>query len=283
MMPQEDLSLDAPTDWEEYVGLNYRWSDITMKEVVYTDFSSETVRAIESVLQVSECFYGVMKKVRKTAPDTIEIVWYDDMGEEEGNSYVSSSIIRNVEERLQSLFGEHWRVSRKPDKRRSGGHKQRAIIKRADHQRFRYNSESDCEYQMILHGRPDGLPEGARRYGDLNHIGRTADVPYRTNFYLVESSTGTMHIAESFESDCAAVDVSCLCAHSIDAQTIVDGDDVHWYPQYLADLDDLGWFEGYDTYLNPQRVLGAQLCGRCGNNHTNAGRDYDRAMRRVQE
>lgn len=268
--------LRAPSDWGQLEGLDWKWDNIRMQEIVWSELPEGAAEAIEDFIRVDKCSGGEIERVRRLDPQTIEVVWYDDEGQNEEDpspTLIADRYVRNVRTVIQELFGEHWRVKRKQDDRRyNGEHPQRVIIRRAEAQRFRYIDESDEEYLLNLHGRPDGAPEDADYYRDLDRYPvpphnirkkRALDV------YCYETGTGTIHLLRRFRDDVIARDQTCECGLEVQAEEIVDGERVEHYAEYLrrgaAEYDGDVPFHSFD--LDPKSVIGdfgsGDLCGRC--------------------
>jgi len=267
--------LREPNEWDKLEGLDWKWTNIEMKEVVWTDLPAGAEEAIEDFIRVDKCSGEDIARVNRLDPQTIEVVWYDDEGDSNDDpspTTVSDRYIRNVRTVVQEMFGEHWRVQRKGDQRRwDDSHPQRAIIRRADHQRFKYSEESDDRYLLYLHGRPNSVPEDVDYVGALDQYRGDPElsVDDPRDVYTYETGTGTIHLLPCIRDRVVAVDQTCECGLTVQAEEIVDGDSIMHYADYLREEADL--FErGFEGDPDPKSVLGDDLCGRCWNSHARA-------------
>jgi hypothetical protein len=275
MSPEPSASEDlrAPDDWTNLEDLDWKWTDIIMQEVVWSDLPAGADEAIEDFIRVDKCSGDGIARVHRLNPQTIEVVWYDDEEKDAGPTEVSGRYIRNVRHVIQEMFGEQWRVSRKEDQRRwNDEHPQRAIIRRADHQRFKYREESDDHYLLNLHGRPDNTPEGVDHVGQLDHYREYpvlfADDGDPRDVYVYETGTETVHLLPLVRDRVVAVDQQCECGLTVEPEEIVDGERIQHYADYLDDaltapFDPEDEVVTYDGHPDPGQIIGDDLCGRC--------------------
>lgn len=290
-------SLQAPKNWDRYEDSRQKWFNIRLKEVVYSDLPQGAEDAIEDFVTVARCKGRDIERVGRTDAQTVEIVWYDDAGTEQSPddfasrdiyekerepTYVPEVIIQETAEVLQGLFGEQWRVTRKPDERRSGGtSQQRALVRRVDHQRFAYQDETVGEYKLNLHGRPENAPEGAEKFGDLDDY---PEPPRGWNgdpedLYCYTTGTGTVHLITSIRDEWIAEDLSCECGLGVQARDIVDATDIEHYAEVLMQKKEDGELSGYNGDHGPESCLGEDLCGRCWKSYAEKDRYYDGRVR----
>lgn len=279
-MPEGSASDDlrAPDEWDKLEGLDWKWRNIRMKELVYSELPQGTAAAIEDFIRVDKCAGQDIVRVHRLDPQTIEVVWHDDEGldaDDPSPTSVSEYYIRNVRTVIQAVFGEHWRVRRKPDERRhSGEHPQRAIIRRADHQRFKYDDESDDRYLLNLHGRPDNVPEDVDYVRQLDQYRDDPELPVGDprDVYLYETESGTIHLLPSIRDRTVAVDQHSECGLTVPAEEIVDGERVEHYSDYLS--REREWDD-----LDPETQIGDDLCGRCWRSYAEPRRGFDGKVR----
>ena len=283
--------LRAPTEWDQMEGLDWKWSNIRMGELVWSDLPEGAEEAIEEFIRVKRCNGRAIERVHRLDPQTIEIVWYDDIETNESGetdfSEVPDRYIRNVRKVVQSMFGEHWRVERKPDKRRwNNANPQRAIVRRADHQHFRYTDESVDEATLIREGRPDGVPDWADHYGSLDQYKGDPDlrVGDSRDVYLYESGTGTIHLLKGLKDSLVVEDLECECGLRVQTEEIIDGGSIQHYAEYLREDADL-WdrkdvMNGEeDGDPDPKSVLGDDLCTRCWKSYATPEKTLDGRVR----
>lgn len=283
-------AIREPNEWDCYENSNWKWENIQMKEVVYSDLPSGAEEAIADFIRVDDCLGYHIERVHRLNPQTIEIVWYDDEGESNHDkSYYENSVshtledwredksptkvsdryIKNVRIVIQSMFGDQWRVTRKEDGRQWNDESpQRAIVRRADHQRFTYSDESEGEYLLNLHGKPDNAPEWAQKYQDLPAYPiPPKSVQHRAeDVYCYETSTGTIHlIGENVRNKWVAEDLSCECGLTVQASVAVDTDRIEHYAGFLQrQRDRIDLPDGFESVsLDPQTRIGEDLCDRC--------------------
>lgn len=260
--------LRAPDEWDKMEGLDWKWTNIRMKELVWSDLPPGAEEAIEDFIRVDKCSGRDIERVHRLDPQTIEIVWYDDEGEDEEDpspTEVSDRYVRNVRTVVQEMFGEHWRVRRKDDDRRwNSTNPQRVIVRRADHQRFQYKDESDEKYLLRLHGKPDNVPEGVDFVGALDQYRSDPElsVDDKRDVYTYETGTGTVHLLPCIRDRVVAVDQSCECGLTVQAEEIVDGERIMHYADYLREEGDL-FEQGITGQPDPKKVIGDDLCTRC--------------------
>lgn len=264
----EESAKEITEPWDQFEDSTTYWGQIRMRDLVWSDLPTGAADAIERVIRVGSCKNRAMERVHRLDPQTIEVVWYDDVGEgdkDQEPSRIADRYIIQIRQRVQEMFGTHWRVRRKEDGRRDySAHPQRAIIRRADHQRFQYQDESDGEYMLALHGRPDGVPDHAEQYGDLDHIpDQPSGVTYHADVWVYETpSSGTIHLVKGFRSQFVSLDISCMCGSvSVDAQDVVDGE-LDWYPRLLAE----GSVDHLED-LDPVSQFDKRLCSNCAKSY----------------
>lgn len=289
--------LRAPNPWDRYEGSEWKWSTIQMQEVVYSDLPSGAEKAIEEFIAVDECGGAdFIEEVRRLDPQTIEITWFDDEGDaphskdwyRRHDSYtikdyhddaaptrVSSGIVETVRGIIQDLFGEHWRVNRKPDDRRgSGVHPQRVLVRRASHQRFKYIGEEESEYLRYLHGTPENAPEGVEKYGDLSVYPEPAERGTFADVYLYEADSGTVHLLGGYETRGRWVfrESACQCGLTVQPEIVIDADGIEHYGEFLRRQRDNGEIAGTARHddLDPLSRLGEDLCGSCWRSYSDA-------------
>lgn len=272
---REKPPLSEPDEWDTFENSDWKWRNIQMLDLVYSDLSADVAAAIETIVRVDECLGAHIERVYKVDSETIEIVWYDNVGGDGKPSHVYSHYVNAVRDRIQDLFGEHWRVRRKPDGRRDGeDHPQRVLVKRADHQRFMYVDESPSEYKANLYGRPANAPDHADRYGDLSHFpdipDEMAHLKDQRDIWTYDVGTGTKHLVRGVRGLIIGVPVETQCGRELDAETLVDGEGIRHYAEVLGDVS-AERFVDSDTEpvdlvfwdLDPGNVLGEALCDRC--------------------
>lgn len=282
----------VPAKWDEYEGKNYKWDNLVMQEVVYSDLPSGAAEAIAEFVRVDECNGSNIERVERLNPQTLEIIWYDDEGEanyskdwyRQQNGYtledwrndkaptkVNNYYIEAVRQVIQSMFGDHWRVRRKSDGRQWDGESpQRAIVQRADHQRFRYIDESHAEYRLMLHGRPENVPETVRRFGELDNYPEPPESVQKTSadVYVYESDTGTKHLIPRIRGRLVALDGECECGLKVQREDVADADGIKHYGEYLQ-REGVG-----DGDLGPHAMFGDDLCTRCWKSYSKARKDH---------
>lgn len=265
--------LRSPQSWDSYQGSSSQWENLRMREVVYSDLEPEAAEAIEDLIKVRDCAGRHIERVHRLNPQTIEIVWYDDVGDYDEDdddvdkepTRVTGTVLNRVHTMLQELFGEHWRVGRKEDNRRgSGRHPQRALIRRADHQRFQYRNESEAQYQLKLHGEPDNAPEGVLRYGGLDSYPEPLSDLVGKDFdcYVFESDTGTKHLVQNgrgnLRNRALSKPLPCACGLEVQPETVIEAERVNHYAEYVTEEVR----EECQT-LRPEHLFDDDLCGRC--------------------
>ena len=257
--------LRAPRDWEQYEHSKFKWSNIRMKEVVYTDLPPGAEEAIEDLIKVRACSGAWIEKVHRLDPQTVEIVWYNDSQEEGNATRVRDGTVRRVRETIQTILGEHWEVERKEVKDSQGyeyDHPQRVLVRRVSHQNFKYSTESDEEFKLALHGRPDGVPDDASVWGDLDEFPEPPETsPWSIDIYVHETGTGTKHLIgrrfDSFREKSVAEEISCECGLKVQPEDVIDT--VEHYGEFLQELSENGYWDD----LDPETAIGEDLCDRC--------------------
>lgn len=270
-------------DWGTYEDATYWWDRIEMREFVYTELPEGSVDAIEQLVRVSDAQAAQLVSVKKRDAETIELHWYDDAGEadrpkDEYGSYeryeraktatrVGGQVVDAVEDLVHGYYGEQWRVNRLPDQRHPRDvHPQKVIIRRVEAQRFKYRSESEDHYKMMLEGQPEFAPEGVTRFGELDEIADPhppvgKHSPLR-GLHVHISSTGTFHLIEDLHDEHISTDVRTVCGSRLDPQAIVDGH-VYHYGEVLGMADPAAYgAENKIATRGPKYVLPA-LCKRC--------------------
>lgn len=270
---------NAPGDWDETEETVFHWSNIKMRELVYSDLPESAVDAIRDFIMVDECKERQIERVERLDPQTLQIVWYDDEmdrpDDQEDPSRISHIYISRVREIIQNIFGEQWRVQRKRDERYwNNKNPQRVVVRRADHQRFKYTDESEGEYQMMLHGRPDGVPDGVERYRELDHI---PEVPVdgKRDVFVYETGTGTKHLLPAFGEDLVVHEQSCECGLTVQPEEIIEDDSIQHYAEVMQEIVDRVVEDGIDSRsfdLDPNSVLKDDLCSSCWSSHAYTSR-----------
>lgn len=272
--------LQMDPDWERFQNSSYKWRNIRMKEVVYSDLPPGAEDVIRDLVQTWECNGEKMEKVQRLDPQTIELVWYDDIDGDSDKepTEIDDTYLRNVQKVLAQFFGDHWRVSRKSDQRRwNNEHPQRAVVRRAEAQRFRYNDENNEEYLLMLHGRPEGLPDDVGRWSDYEPYEQPSEAQglYDSrDVYVYETSTGTRHLVhgQHLRNTHHTSDVKAECGRVVPSNVLVDVDVTH-----LAAYIDTG-DEEEDPH--PERLFGDDLCGACWKSYQRAVKGMDGSVRR---
>lgn len=254
------------------------------EELVYSDLPDGAVDAIDRFIRVYECNGQNIESIHRADAQTVEVVWYDDAGATYDRDYYSSeekyenaraptrvrdSILRRVREAIQMRFGEHWVVERKPDKRRNDGrHPQRALIRRASHRRFSYEDESQADYLLHLHGRPDGVPEDVTRWEDHDCYPDTLPIAKYSplNLYLYESGTGTVHLVDGeFLHDTVSVPQETHCSLTLEPEEMAQPETLTHYGGHLHGRYGGEWkpLPSHEGNGDPASVLGDTLCDQC--------------------
>lgn len=240
-----------------------------MKDVVYSDLPKGAEDVIFDIINNPNCRGEEIERVIRADAQTIEIVWYDDIGdvEDEPLSKVHTSVINAVRNTLQNIFGNHWRVSRKADERRwNDDHPQRAIVRRADRQRFTYESEPKHVYLINLHGRPDNAPSDAIWYGDLDVFPTPPTVISSEKYfdiYIYDSGSGTKHIlpgtepGRHFRESCIAEPVSARCGLTVQPEDAIE--EVEHFGSVINEMHP----RDLPTNPHPKDVFEEDLCQRC--------------------
>lgn len=256
-------------------------------EAAYAGLPDAALRAVESLVLSDRTEAEHVEKVRWHDDDAVEVVWYDDWGDDGGPTEVRDWVLDQLEEDLQSFFGELWRVDRKPDnRRRDSENVQRALVRRVSHLDFHYDDEEEVDAELMREGTPDGVPEDASDWGDLAHwVEEPHAVDRQTNLYVYETGTGTQHLVQpraravGFYYDYVTESASTFCGQPLDPQTLADADAFEHYPplahaHYDAETSKQTVY-GPDVRLDPEGVLGEDLCGSCWRSFADIEEDGD--------
>lgn len=255
----------------------------TVEGPVYAELDDHAVRAVEAVVRSDETEGHEVEKVRKDSATAIEVVWYDDYRDgDSGPTKVDNYVISHFRDALQDFFGEHWQVDRKPDdRRRSGENVQRVLVRRVTALDFKYTSESDEDAKLIRHGTPEGVPDDARQWGDLDRFQSTPySIDTEANIYTYESSTGTVHIfageeeyTEGLWSSSVTEGTTTECGQPISPTQLATSDAIAHYARVAAAHDAE---TGLGEPLDPYHVLDEDaLCGSCWRSYGRVKTDGD--------
>lgn len=274
--------LQMGDDWERYENSARRWETIQMREVVYSDLPPGAEDVIRDLVMTSQCHGRYMERVQRLNPQTIELVWYDDIdGDSDGKpTEIGDNVLQNVQYVLAQFFGEHWRVSRKDDNRRwDNVHPQRAVIRRVECQRFQYREESHEEYLEMLHGRPEGLPDDVGRWEDYAPYEQPPEAQGRydvRDVYIHETSTGTRHIVpgRDLRTTHHTADVKTECGRTVPTDVLVDVADL----THLAAHIETPTVDEEDQH--PEAVFGDDLCGACWKSYQRPRKSPDGTVKR---
>ena len=286
---QDRWSISEPEPWDQFVDSDWKWDNIQMKRLVADELPENAVEGIRRVVQVNEVDGQSIVDVKRHDKYSVEIVYYGDEFDEdrpdgEGPTKIPAWIIEEIQDLLCEFFGPLWRVGRKEDSRRySNESVQRLIVQRIIAQEFRYRDESHAEWLFALNGSPDGVPDDARRYKDLDAI---SDLPenvhwFDLDLFVHESSTGTKHlirgggVVDGLRRSWIVDDVSCLCGVSVDSETIIDGDVAHLAAHTRFEVDRVGGpdIDPYWTNPTPERIFGDDLCRSCWRSYCGVNED----------
>lgn len=263
-----EKDVTAPGEWESYVNSTRKWSQIRMKEVVWSDLDPGVVDAIRRIAEIDRCGGKALEKVQRLDPQTIELVYYNDTNEEDSSpSFLSRVTVDNLREEIKRLYGEHWRITRKewndPDSRWAE-HPQRLLVRRASHQRFKYQDEDEPEYLARLNGVPDGAPEDATYWKDVDAVQEPPEeVNWRQNIYIYESGAGTCHIVKrgnAVREKPIATTFSTACGTEVDPEAVVEGERFAHFGEHVQAHIDAGEIP---SARGPKELFGEDLCMAC--------------------
>lgn len=245
-------------------------------EAAYAALPDAALPAVESLVLSDRTEAEHVEKVRWHDDTAIEVVWHDDWGDDGGPTKVPDRTIERLEEDLQSFFGELWRVERKPDgRRRNSENVQRVLVRRVSHLDFHYEGEEEIEAAIMREGTPDGVPDDARDWGDLDHwVQPPSGVDRQTNLYVYETSTGTQHLVmpisayhNGFHYGYVTEGAATICGQPLAPQTLADPANFDHFPALAAEHYDAVTSQqtvyGPDVRLDPEGVLDDDLCGSC--------------------
>lgn len=254
-------------------------------EAQYAPVPDATVRAVRKLVNSDRTKGDHVEKVARHDETAVEVVWYDDWGEDDdddddrhssGPTKVSDYVLTRLQEDLQSFFGELWRVDRKPDdRRRDGKNVQRALVRRVSHLDFAYSDDDAAEVEFMRNEKPDGVADWVEEWGDCDHWRDEPNyVDTDTNLYLYETSTGTQHLLtptsyryNGFYHSYVTEGGHTVCGRGLDPQTLADPTNFEHFPVRAHEHQERLVTEHdrarYDIRVDPMGVLGDQLCGSC--------------------
>lgn len=255
----------------------------TVEGPVHGELDAHAVRAVEAVVRSDETEGHEVEKVRKDSATAIEVVWYDDYRDgENGPTKVDNYVISHFRDALQDFFGEHWQVDRKPDaRRRNGENVQRVLVRRVTGLDFKYTDESDEDAKLIRHGTPEGVPDDARQWSDLDRFESSSySVDTESNIYTYESSTGTIHLFKGEKqydtglwSSSVTEGTTTECGQPISPTQLATSDAISHYARVAAAHNAQ---TGLGEPLDPYNVLDEEaLCGSCWRSYGDATTDDD--------
>lgn len=256
--------INAPTNWTRSEYSSKYQARTQLRELRYRHLESDVFDVLEQFL--STVFNNRhVEKVKRHDMETAEVVF---------SGSISNYKLKDINAELEAFFGPTWRAERKPDDSRSSGvSEDRVLVRCVECQRFRYHDESDDHYEQMRVEPPDGVPDGASHYGDLEQYEAPSYVEnLRTNLYnyadayYYQSNAGTWHLLETasdaFHPPGRKVretpvdeDLSTVCSIHVPAEELAEGDRVSHYADLLRDPD--------RPSQPAHDLLGDDLCGMC--------------------
>lgn len=261
----------------------------SVEEPIYAELPPSITESLPKVLSSAGVEGHNISTANRLDRQTAEVVWYDDIGTEQDESVfhnqaqyekarkgtrVSGTVINRAQTKIREYWGDGWQVDRKDDERRnSGKHPQRAIVRRVIGVRFSYRSEGPEMYRLMLNGRPDNVPEDARRWGDVPGIeNRRGNRGY--DIYVVENSAGTRHIIDdnALYRTHIGERLTTLCGREIDRDRVAD---------FAVDLRDLCAEQDIDDPESWSEDAENHICSACLAGSTVGFSNVEKRMRHL--
>jgi hypothetical protein len=261
------------------------YMDIEFREPIFSELDSHAVEGIRQILMGETGIkYHCIDSIQLLDDHTIEIVYHGD-----GEKKIKTMYRNRLEDRIQSWFGEHWRLRRKVDHRRHDGrNKQRFVLRRVEGYHVQYPGQSDEEWEIMMNGTPEGVPDDVSLWAEVDGYGDWPSVidsvDRKADLFVYTSSSGTQHLMYGYGANMAdtglrrtsvASGYTCPCGTTVDRETLAEGSDVKHYRHYVEQKIRRapGDTPVSSLDLDPQSVL-SNLCGSCWKSYGVAEKRY---------